>query len=239
MKCVLLSTNTIFLVGIILFLLICSNFAAKQCISSSTLKGKNSPLGQRNTENDSKNAVSKADTTVSINAHQRSNEKPWPDSLSSAPSCEDHVISNNTKVVALSTGWFDHRRRCLWNITTSGNGRHNCNGGGWVWVHSGVWCKALLPTPTGKRRCWCLKRQRQELLGSSEKLVELEITWSESKAWLASLAVKSLPFHHVVFVSKLLIHSCLTYGSVFYDGFVFYEKCYWNICWIPLNMILT
>ncbi|KAK7374243.1 hypothetical protein VNO80_07671 [Phaseolus coccineus] len=33
------------------------------------------------------------------------------------------TISDDTPVVALSTGWFNHKSRCLHNITISGNGR--------------------------------------------------------------------------------------------------------------------
>ncbi|GFZ06864.1 hypothetical protein Acr_18g0010490 [Actinidia rufa] len=40
-----------------------------------------------------------------------------------APSRSDNMHhSDNTPVVALSTGWFNHQRRCLNNITIYGNG---------------------------------------------------------------------------------------------------------------------
>ncbi|KAG5041955.1 hypothetical protein JHK87_005870 [Glycine soja] len=37
-------------------------------------------------------------------------------------------LSNDTPVVALSTGWFNNRSRCLHNITISANGKT-----GWPW----------------------------------------------------------------------------------------------------------
>ncbi|KAF8013153.1 hypothetical protein BT93_I1127 [Corymbia citriodora subsp. variegata] len=37
--------------------------------------------------------------------------------------CDNRYHSNDTPVVALSTGWFDNRSRCLKNITIYGNGR--------------------------------------------------------------------------------------------------------------------
>lgn len=37
--------------------------------------------------------------------------------------CDNKFHSDNTPVVALSTGWFNHRKRCLKKITIFGNGR--------------------------------------------------------------------------------------------------------------------
>ncbi|KAF7825164.1 putative ripening-related protein 1 [Senna tora] len=37
--------------------------------------------------------------------------------------CDNQYHSDDTPVVALSTGWFDHRSRCLNNITISANGK--------------------------------------------------------------------------------------------------------------------
>ncbi|KAK7295060.1 hypothetical protein RJT34_17963 [Clitoria ternatea] len=36
--------------------------------------------------------------------------------------CDNKYHSDNTPVVALSTGWFNHKSRCLHNITISGHG---------------------------------------------------------------------------------------------------------------------
>ncbi|KAG9440363.1 hypothetical protein H6P81_020528 [Aristolochia fimbriata] len=37
--------------------------------------------------------------------------------------CDDKFHSDDERVVALSTGWYDHGSRCLKNITITGNGR--------------------------------------------------------------------------------------------------------------------
>ncbi|XP_027351366.1 putative ripening-related protein 1 [Abrus precatorius] len=37
--------------------------------------------------------------------------------------CDNQYHSDDTPVVALSTGWFNHKSRCLNNITISANGR--------------------------------------------------------------------------------------------------------------------
>ncbi|KAL9167500.1 hypothetical protein ABFS82_05G102500 [Erythranthe guttata] len=37
--------------------------------------------------------------------------------------CDDSFHSDKSKVVALSTGWFDHLRRCNRTVTIEGNGR--------------------------------------------------------------------------------------------------------------------
>ncbi|KAI3965720.1 hypothetical protein MKX01_010677 [Papaver californicum] len=40
-----------------------------------------------------------------------------------ASACDEQFHSNDTPVVALSTGWFNNRERCLHTITIEGNGR--------------------------------------------------------------------------------------------------------------------
>ncbi|KAL6124220.1 hypothetical protein ACLB2K_076735 [Fragaria x ananassa] len=40
-----------------------------------------------------------------------------------ASECDNKFHSDNTSVVALSTGWFNNRKRCLHYITIYGNGR--------------------------------------------------------------------------------------------------------------------
>ncbi|KAK9103601.1 hypothetical protein Sjap_020855 [Stephania japonica] len=37
--------------------------------------------------------------------------------------CDGHYHSDDTPIVALSTGWFNHKKRCFNNITIIGNGR--------------------------------------------------------------------------------------------------------------------
>ncbi|RZC18632.1 hypothetical protein D0Y65_005737 [Glycine soja] len=45
-----------------------------------------------------------------------------------SPAVALQYLSNDTPVVALSTGWFNNRSRCLHNITISANGKT-----GWPW----------------------------------------------------------------------------------------------------------
>ncbi|KAK7274071.1 hypothetical protein RIF29_15142 [Crotalaria pallida] len=40
-----------------------------------------------------------------------------------AAACDFRFHNDNTPIVALSTGWFNHKKRCLQNITIFGNGR--------------------------------------------------------------------------------------------------------------------
>lgn len=74
----------------------------------------------------------KAKCTQHMNVHHQCQATPRPISLNSfqkggdggGPSeCDNQYHSDDTPVVALSTGWFNHKGRCLHNITISGNGR--------------------------------------------------------------------------------------------------------------------
>ncbi|KAL2453257.1 Uncharacterized protein Adt_49240 [Abeliophyllum distichum] len=102
------------------------------CKPSGEIRGKNPPPNQCNQENDSdccKNGklyptykcsppVSGSTKAVlTLNSFEK-------DGDGGAPSeCDNKYHSDNTPVVALSTGWYSGGSRCLNNITISANGR--------------------------------------------------------------------------------------------------------------------
>ncbi|KAM1053113.1 hypothetical protein ACFX13_000685 [Malus domestica] len=105
---------------------------AQKCKPSGKLRGKKPPRGQCNKGNDSeccKNGqlypifkcspqVSKhTKATLTINSFQKGGDGGGPSA------CDNKYHSDNTPIVALSTGWFDKRRRCFGHITIHGNGR--------------------------------------------------------------------------------------------------------------------
>ncbi|KAL6130903.1 hypothetical protein ACLB2K_069281 [Fragaria x ananassa] len=55
--------------------------------------------------------------TLTINSFQKGGDGGAPSE------CNDKYHPDNTPVVALSTGWFSDRKRCLAYITVYGNGR--------------------------------------------------------------------------------------------------------------------
>ncbi|KAK3029223.1 hypothetical protein RJ639_039303 [Escallonia herrerae] len=110
----------------------CLAFGGQSCSPSGIIRGRKPPPGHCNTENDSDCCVQgKLYTTFTCSPHVsgRTRATLTLNSFESggdggAPSeCDDRFHSDDTPVVALSTGWFNHRSRCLNFITIFGNGR--------------------------------------------------------------------------------------------------------------------
>ncbi|KAJ4726950.1 RlpA-like double-psi beta-barrel domain containing protein [Melia azedarach] len=109
-----------------------SNIEAKKCRPSSKIKGKKSPSGHCTTENDADCCLEgklyttyKCSPPVSthtkaylrLNSFQKGGDGGRPSK------CDNQYHSDDTPVVALSTGWFNKKSRCLNNITITTNGR--------------------------------------------------------------------------------------------------------------------
>jgi len=120
---------------VLLLILISANSLhceAQQCRPSGRIIGKKPPPGECNQENDSECCVQgKAYTTFKCSPAVSSNTKAQL-TLNSfeeggdggGPSaCDNKYHSDDTPVVALSTGWFNNMSRCLHNVTISANGR--------------------------------------------------------------------------------------------------------------------
>ncbi|KAL5132856.1 putative ripening-related protein 2 [Glycine soja] len=105
---------------------------SQQCRPSGRIMGKKPPPGECNKENDSDCCVQgKAYTTykcspavsrhtkaeLTLNSFENGGDGGGPSE------CDNQYHSDDTPVVALSTGWFNDRSRCLHNITISGNGK--------------------------------------------------------------------------------------------------------------------
>ncbi|KAF8378535.1 hypothetical protein HHK36_029878 [Tetracentron sinense] len=110
----------------------CIKVEAQTCRPSGSIRGTKPPPGQCNTENDSDCCVAgklyttyKCSPTVSqstkavltINSFEKDGDGGGPSE------CDNQYHSDDTPVVALSTGWFNNESRCLKNIKISGNGR--------------------------------------------------------------------------------------------------------------------
>ncbi|RZC18643.1 putative ripening-related protein 2 [Glycine soja] len=108
------------------------DWTAQQCRPSGRIMGKKPPPGECNKENDSDCCVQgKAYTTykcspavsrhtkaeLTLNSFEKGGDGGGPSE------CDNQYHSDDTPVVALSTGWFNDRSRCLHNITISGNGK--------------------------------------------------------------------------------------------------------------------
>jgi hypothetical protein len=108
---------------------------AQNCRPNGAIRGKKAPPGQCNQENDSDCCVcvqGKMYTTykcspsvsthtkayLTLNSFQKGGDRGGPSE------CDKRYHSDDTLVVALSTGWFNHRSRCLNNITINANGRN-------------------------------------------------------------------------------------------------------------------
>ncbi|KAL7258930.1 hypothetical protein ACSBR1_004939 [Camellia fascicularis] len=120
---------------LMLFFLIVTVFSsieAQTCKPSGKLTGKKPPQGKCNTQNQSEcckegklystftcsppvSARTKA--LLTINSFQKGGDGGGPSA------CDNRFHSDNKPVVALSTGWFNKRQRCLNNIIIHGNGR--------------------------------------------------------------------------------------------------------------------
>ncbi|KAF4349036.1 hypothetical protein F8388_019521 [Cannabis sativa] len=83
---------------------------AKSCNPSGKIRGKKPPPGQCNPENQS-------ECCKRGKFFGKGGDGGGPSE------CDKKFHSDETPVVALSTGWFNNRQRCLQNITIHGNGR--------------------------------------------------------------------------------------------------------------------
>ncbi|PWA47206.1 rlpA-like double-psi beta-barrel domain-containing protein [Artemisia annua] len=115
----------------ILALLAASSFVikAQTCKPSGGIRGKKPPAGQCNRENDSDwgkfyttytcspPVTSGTKATLTINSFQKGGDGGGPSE------CDNQYHSDDTPVVALSTGWYKGGDRCHKYITINGNGR--------------------------------------------------------------------------------------------------------------------
>jgi hypothetical protein len=121
-----------FLLFVTLILTSCVHSEAQNCRPSGRIEGKNAPSGQCNQENDSDCCVQgKMYTTyecsppvssytkayLTLNSFQSGGDGGGPSE------CDNKYHSDDSPVVALSTGWFNKESRCLKNITISANGK--------------------------------------------------------------------------------------------------------------------
>nr|XP_043625759.1 uncharacterized protein LOC122597199 [Erigeron canadensis] len=105
---------------------------AQTCKPSGGIHGKKPPPGQCNKENDSDCCVqgkfyttytcsppvsSETKATLTINSFQKGGDGGGPSE------CDNQYHSDDTPVVALSTGWYEGGDRCHKYITINGNGR--------------------------------------------------------------------------------------------------------------------
>ncbi|KAK3001766.1 hypothetical protein RJ639_021531 [Escallonia herrerae] len=119
---------------IICFLLVLPNFlsAKAQCVPSGTFTGTKPPPGQCPSENDSDCCVQGklyttygcspqvwpfTPATLRLNSFRKGNDGGGPSE------CDNQYHPDDAPVVALSTGWFDNRSRCMKYITIYGNGQ--------------------------------------------------------------------------------------------------------------------
>ncbi|KAK7842193.1 kiwellin [Quercus suber] len=100
--------NQIRSIVILLFFLLllvtkCSNVEAHTCKPSDKSRGKKPPRGQCNPENDSECCV-EGKARLTINSFKKGGDGGGPSE------CDNRYHSDDTPVVALSTGWFNKKR---------------------------------------------------------------------------------------------------------------------------------
>lgn len=123
-----------FVLIFILILLLVTDSEAKKCKPSRKVKGKKPPPGKCNKKNDS-NCCKAGETykvytcsppvtnntkaVLTINGFKKGEDGGGPSE------CDNKYHSDNTPVVALSTGWLkgDGTKRCLKHVRINGNGR--------------------------------------------------------------------------------------------------------------------
>nr|GMD81406.1 putative ripening-related protein 1 [Ipomoea batatas] len=88
--------------------------AAGACTPSGKIRGIKPPPGECNQENGS-DCCKKA--TLTLNSFQKGGDGGGPSE------CDNQYHSDDTPVVALSTGWYSGGSRCLNHIKISANGR--------------------------------------------------------------------------------------------------------------------
>ncbi|KAK7394789.1 hypothetical protein VNO78_15328 [Psophocarpus tetragonolobus] len=121
-----------FLFLVFLFLTNCLNIEAQTCRPSGGVKGEKTTSSHCNEEDDLCCVPGKVYPTYKCSPPLSSHTKAYLTLNSfekggdgNGPSkCDNQYHSDYTPVVALSTGWFNHKSRCLHNITIScNNGR--------------------------------------------------------------------------------------------------------------------
>ncbi|KAF3453563.1 hypothetical protein FNV43_RR04003 [Rhamnella rubrinervis] len=126
-----ISSAALFLLFLV-FTNIWVSIEAQTCKPSGKIRGKKPPPGQCNQENYSDcckqgklyptykcspSVSGHIKATLTLNSFEK-------DGDGGAPSeCDNKYHSDDTPVVALSTGWFNNMKRCLQNITILVNGR--------------------------------------------------------------------------------------------------------------------
>ncbi|KAL5859739.1 hypothetical protein ACOSQ4_001035 [Xanthoceras sorbifolium] len=126
------SEASLLLISFLLLTACLSIIEAQQCRPSGKIRGRKSPSGHCNIENDADCCTQgKLYTTYKCSPPVSSHTAAYL-TLNSfeaggdggAPSkCDNKYHSDDTPVVALSTGWFNNKSRCLNNITISAKGR--------------------------------------------------------------------------------------------------------------------
>ncbi|CAK9146991.1 unnamed protein product [Ilex paraguariensis] len=101
------------LIFFLLLLTIISSIEGQSCKPSGKLKGKKR-LQSNATRRANPSAVKKA--VLTLNSFEKNGDGGGPSK------CDNKFHSDDTPVVALSTGWFNKQQRCLKNITIYGNG---------------------------------------------------------------------------------------------------------------------
>ncbi|XP_057496570.1 putative ripening-related protein 1 [Actinidia eriantha] len=120
------------LIIVIVLVAHCLEAEAQVCRPSGNIRGKNPPPGECNQENDSDCCVegklypiyrcsptvsSSTKAVLTLNSFQAGGDGGGPSE------CDNQYHSDDTPVVALSTGWYNKGRRCLNDIIISANGR--------------------------------------------------------------------------------------------------------------------
>ncbi|KAH8488650.1 hypothetical protein POPTR_014G082700v4 [Populus trichocarpa] len=110
----------------------CLTIQAQTCKPSGSIEGRKPPPNQCNQENDSDccadgkfypifkcspRVTSSTKATLTLNSFQKGGDGGAPSE------CDNQYHSDDTPVVALSTGWYNNGNRCLNSINIHGNGK--------------------------------------------------------------------------------------------------------------------
>jgi hypothetical protein len=111
---------------------LCLSIEAQPCKPSGNIRGRKPPPNQCNQENDSDccadgklypifkcspGVTGRTKATLTLNSFEKGGDGGAPSE------CDNHYHSDDTPVVALSTGWYNHGNRCLNFINIHGNGK--------------------------------------------------------------------------------------------------------------------
>ncbi|KAK4266826.1 hypothetical protein QN277_023695 [Acacia crassicarpa] len=126
------SKASVFLLAILILTSCLYYSEAGKCGASGRIRGKKAPPGQCNRDDDSDcckqgqmypvyecspPVSSHTEAFLTLNSFEKGKDGGGPSE------CDNQYHSDDTPVVALSTGWFNHKSRCLKKITITGNGR--------------------------------------------------------------------------------------------------------------------